>query len=98
MNLHRFTDGVQIGNNNNKRKTSTSPDHCAKQPRCTTTAPAPNLPADNPTAAQGNINNATQHIFYYLLYTFVCGMHKAVVIHIKILLFILTFNSLVSTY
>ena len=54
MNLHRFTDGVQIGNNNNKRKTSTSPDHCAKQPRCSTT-PSPNQAADNPAAARGNI-------------------------------------------
>ena len=52
--LHRFTDGVQIGNNSNKRKTSTSPDHCAKQPRCSTT-PSPNQAADNPTAPQGNI-------------------------------------------
>ena len=46
---------MQIGSNNNKRKTSTSPDHCAKQPRCDTSTSSPTLAEENPAAPQGSI-------------------------------------------
>ena len=59
---------MQIGNNSNKRKTSTSPDHCAKQPRCTTTTPSPNLAEDNPAAAQGNIALHSNYVLLSIVY------------------------------